>query len=119
MRRENLPGQRLARSVENRDRGPESGTAGNHYRVAVFGGVAQYVDTASAWTATARSPAWAASGGPTSSAQTVNAAMAAADRTGTTTVLFNIAVPRVEVKLDGESRAPLHSEQLSFTYISV
>lgn len=51
--------------------------------------------------ATARSPAWAASGGPTSSAHAVNAAMATAESTGTTTVLFNIAVPGLESNLPG------------------
>ncbi len=63
--------------------------------------------------ATARSPAWAASGGPTSNAHTVNAAMATADSTGTTTVLFNIAVPGVGVKLDGESRGVVSGGQMS------
>lgn len=63
--------------------------------------------------ATARSPAWAASGGPTSSAHAVNAAIATAESTGTTTVLFNIAVPGVGVKLARESRGVVSDGQMS------
>lgn len=63
--------------------------------------------------AIARSPACAASGGPTNRAHTVKATMATAESTGTTTVLFNIAIPGVGVKLDGESRGGVSDGQMS------
>jgi hypothetical protein len=43
----------------------------------------------------------------------VNAAMATAESTGTTTVLFNIAVPGVGVKLARESRGVVSGGQMS------
>ncbi|MGC5894866.1 hypothetical protein GO279_01780 [Ralstonia solanacearum] len=43
----NLPWQRSA-GAAGTTTAPGAGTAGSHYRVAVFGGVAQYVDTVSA-----------------------------------------------------------------------